>query len=56
MDHHDRRTCRIARSDVEDMDRCTGDLDHPALRGISALQHKDAGLGQQRQHRQRGHD
>jgi hypothetical protein len=44
MDHHDRWTGSIARPDVDDIERRSGDLDRPALRRISALQDHDTGL------------
>jgi hypothetical protein len=53
MNHHDRRTSGVARPDIHDMERGAGDLDHPALRGIGALQGKDAGLRGHRQDNQR---
>ena len=56
MDHHDRRAGGIARPDIEDVEACAGNLDHPALRRIGALQDKDTGLRDQRQNRQRRHD
>ena len=56
MQHHDRRTGRIARADIDDVERRAGDLDHPALRGIGALHGKNTGLRDQRQDRQRRHD
>ena len=56
MDHHNRRTGSIARADFDDVERCAGHLDHPALRGISALQDNDTGLRDQRQDQQRRHD
>ena len=56
MDHHDRRAAGIARPNIYDIELCTGDLDHLALRGIGALQGKDTGLRDQRQDRQRRHD
>jgi hypothetical protein len=56
MDHHDRRTGRIARPDIEDVQAGAGNLDHPALRGIGALQDEDTGPRDQRQDRQRRHD
>jgi hypothetical protein len=55
VDHHDRRS-GIARPDVEHVEAGAGDLDHPALRGKSALQDQDAGLCDQRQDRQRHQD
>ena len=56
MEHHDRRTGGVARADIDDMERRARDLDHPALRRIGALQRQNAGLRDQRQHRQRRHD
>ena len=37
MQHHDRRTGRIARADIDDMKGRAGDLDHPALGGMGPL-------------------
>jgi hypothetical protein len=50
------RTGSVARSDIDDVEFCAGDLDCPALRGIFALQGQNTGLRDQRQHRQRRHD
>jgi hypothetical protein len=55
MDHHDGGTDGIARADVHDVERCAGDLDHPALRGKSALQREHTGLRDQRESSQRRH-
>lgn len=44
------------RPDVENVEPAAGDLDHPALGGIEALQDKDTGLRDQRQDRQRRHE
>ena len=56
MDHHDRRAGGVVRPDIHDMERRAGDLDHPPLRGIGALQGKDARLRGHRQDNQRRHD
>ena len=37
MQHHDRRTGRVARADIDDVKGRAGDLDHPALGGMGAL-------------------
>ena len=37
MQHHDRRTGRIARADIDDMKRRAGNLDHPARGGMGPL-------------------
>ncbi len=55
MDHHDRRSDRIAPPDVENVERGAGDLDRPALGGMGALQDKDTGPRDQRQNDQRRH-
>ena len=56
MQHHDRRTGRVTRADIDDVEGAAGDLDHPALGGMRPLRQPDAGLRDQRQHRQRRHD
>ncbi len=54
MQHHDRQA-GIARPDIDDVERAAGNLDHAALRRVGALHGDDAGLRDQRQHRQRPH-
>ena len=56
MEHHDRRTGRVARADIDDVEGSARHLDHPALGGMGPLAEKNAGLRDQRQHRQRRHD
>ena len=56
MQHHDRQAGRVARADIEDMEGPARHLDHPALGGMGPLREKNAGLRDQRQHRQRRHD
>jgi len=56
MQHHDRRTGGIARTDIEDVEGPAGHLDHSALGRMSPLAEKNAGWRNQRQHRQRRHD
>ena len=56
MDQHDSRTGRVARPDIDDVERRAGHLDHLALRGIDALQGQDTGLRDQRQDQQRRHE
>src|SRR6266403_4741708 len=56
MDHYNRRTRGIARSNVDDVERCAGDLDQPASCGIGALQGKNTGLRDQGEDCQRRHD
>ena len=56
MDHHNRRAFGVARPEVEDVQCCTFNLDHAALRRMEALQRKDSRLRDQRQQRERGHD
>ncbi len=56
MDHHNGRTGGIARPDVDDVERCAGDLDHPASCGIGVLQGKNTGLRDQGQDCQRRRD
>jgi hypothetical protein len=56
MDHHHGRTGGVARPDIDDMEFRAGDLDHPALRRIGALQGDHTGLRDQRQGSQRRHD
>jgi hypothetical protein len=52
MDHHQGRTGGIARPNIEDVDLRAGDLDHPALRGVNALQNQNTEMRDQRQDRQ----
>ena len=56
MQHHDRRTGGVTRADIDDVEGPAGDLDHPAPGGMRLLRQPDAGLRDQRQHRQRRHD
>jgi hypothetical protein len=56
MDQHDRRTRRIARPYINDVERRAGNLDHLTSRGIDTLHGHDTGLGDQRQHQQRNHE
>ena len=56
MDHDDRRQGGIARADINDVQGCPGDIDHPSLRGMGALQDNDTGLRDQRENNQRRHD
>ena len=55
MQHHDRQAGRVARPDIDDVERAAGNLDHAALRRVGALHEQHAGLRDQRQHRQRRH-
>jgi hypothetical protein len=55
VQHHDRQA-RIVRPEIDEVKHGTIDLDHPTLRWKGALHGEDAGLRDQRQHNQRGHD
>ena len=37
MQHHDRRAGRVARADIDNMEGCAGNLDHPALGRMGPL-------------------
>ncbi len=56
MEHHDRRTGRVARADIDDVEGPARHLDHPALGRMGPLAEKNAGLRDQHQHRQRRHE
>jgi hypothetical protein len=53
MDHHDGRPRGVTRAEFDDVQPCAFDIDHPAQRRISALQHDHAGLRDQHQNHQR---
>jgi hypothetical protein len=55
VEHHDRRTGRVVRADIEDVQGSARHLDHPALRRMRPLGKKNADLSDQRQHHQRRH-
>ncbi len=56
MQHHDRRTGRVAGADIDDVEGAACDPDHPALGGMRPLREPDSGLRDQRQYPQRRHD
>ena len=56
VDHDDRRHGAIARTDIDDVQGCPGDIDHLSLRGIGTLQDNDTRLSDQRENDQRRHD
>src|SRR6478735_1401375 len=56
MQQQDRRTRGVARPQFDHIQRRAGDIDLPSLRWIEPFEHKNAGLCDQRQHRQPRHD
>jgi hypothetical protein len=56
MDHHHRRAGGIVRPNIEDVNPRAGDLDHPALRRINALQDQNTDMRDRQNRRENDYD